>query len=467
MSNILDNRFPYAFTHFKVAYLGLFAPQVWIYCLLHRFDVPLNTSLIAPIFYAACAFSMLACVVLSYSTDTRIIQKIAGWPAAIVAGLSTPFVLLTTYMPEYVVYLAAGIGGVAIAWVYLSWIRFYAALDIRNVIACVFGAMIVSSVFKLWIDVTPPIPAAVIMGVLPLVSPFLLRRASAQMPPVDKEPRILFDSAKASIPYLILTGVAVCSFIIGVSPRIMVPVGGISAEIVALVQHVIEAIVGGLAIWWVFCFNGKLHFTNLWRSLLVLTATALLLLPHLDASLLSWSLAMMYIAQTLLIALVWITLADAAHHSSVDASVIFGACWAVYALANALGSFLGVQFSNFAQSSYAIPILAYAITLVAVFALNERSFIESRMFTDLEEPETEDVPVLDTIEAGCKVLGNKFNLTDREIDIVTLLCKGRSKSYIAQTLFISENTVRSHSRHIYQKLDVHSKQEILDMLATL
>ena len=49
--------------------------------------------------------------------------------------------------------------------------------------------------------------------------------------------------------------------------------------------------------------------------------------------------------------------------------------------------------------------------------------------------------------------------------VLQLLCKGRSKSYIAESLFISENTVRSHSKHIYAKLDVHSKQEILDLIA--
>jgi DNA-binding NarL/FixJ family response regulator len=62
-------------------------------------------------------------------------------------------------------------------------------------------------------------------------------------------------------------------------------------------------------------------------------------------------------------------------------------------------------------------------------------------------------------------LGRQYNLTDREVEIVKLLCKGRSKNYIAETLFISENTVRSHSRHIYQKLNVHSKQDIMDMLS--
>ena len=51
------------------------------------------------------------------------------------------------------------------------------------------------------------------------------------------------------------------------------------------------------------------------------------------------------------------------------------------------------------------------------------------------------------------------------MEVLQLLCKGRSKSYIAESLFISENTVRSHSKHIYAKLDVHSKQDILDLIA--
>ena len=41
----------------------------------------------------------------------------------------------------------------------------------------------------------------------------------------------------------------------------------------------------------------------------------------------------------------------------------------------------------------------------------------------------------------------------------------RTMAAIAERLVISENTVRSHSKHIYAKLDVHSKQEILGLIA--
>ena len=48
-----------------------------------------------------------------------------------------------------------------------------------------------------------------------------------------------------------------------------------------------------------------------------------------------------------------------------------------------------------------------------------------------------------------------------------LLAKGRDVPSIAKQLFISENTVRSHSKSIYKKLDIHSKQELLDLLETI
>ena len=44
------------------------------------------------------------------------------------------------------------------------------------------------------------------------------------------------------------------------------------------------------------------------------------------------------------------------------------------------------------------------------------------------------------------------------------LYRGRTKAYIAETLFLTENTVRGHAKHLYAKLDVHSRRELLDLI---
>ena len=49
------------------------------------------------------------------------------------------------------------------------------------------------------------------------------------------------------------------------------------------------------------------------------------------------------------------------------------------------------------------------------------------------------------------------SLTPRESEILTLLVQGLNYVMISERLFISLDTVRNHFRHIYQKLQVHSK----------
>lgn len=50
-------------------------------------------------------------------------------------------------------------------------------------------------------------------------------------------------------------------------------------------------------------------------------------------------------------------------------------------------------------------------------------------------------------------------LTSRETDVLTQFCKGQSYKMIAETLFISEETIHFHIKNIYKKLQVHSKSE--------
>ncbi len=52
-----------------------------------------------------------------------------------------------------------------------------------------------------------------------------------------------------------------------------------------------------------------------------------------------------------------------------------------------------------------------------------------------------------------------FNLTEREKEILHCLVKGMSYKMVADTCFISIETVNVHIKNIYKKLQVHSKSE--------
>lgn len=54
-------------------------------------------------------------------------------------------------------------------------------------------------------------------------------------------------------------------------------------------------------------------------------------------------------------------------------------------------------------------------------------------------------------------------LSPRELEIVRLLLQGRRVSHIAKQLFLSPNTVRSHLKSVFRKLDVHSQGELIEL----
>jgi DNA-binding NarL/FixJ family response regulator len=53
----------------------------------------------------------------------------------------------------------------------------------------------------------------------------------------------------------------------------------------------------------------------------------------------------------------------------------------------------------------------------------------------------------------------KFNLSERETEILSFLVQGLSYKMIAEQCFISYATVNTHVKHIYEKLQVHSAVE--------
>ena len=51
----------------------------------------------------------------------------------------------------------------------------------------------------------------------------------------------------------------------------------------------------------------------------------------------------------------------------------------------------------------------------------------------------------------------RVSLSSREIEVLELVASGRSNSEVADELFVSETTVKSHLAHIFSKLDVSSR----------
>lgn len=100
-------------------------------------------------------------------------------------------------------------------------------------------------------------------------------------------------------------------------------------------------------------------------------------------------------------------------------------------------------------------ILAFALLLIYIIILLCESKILRKQGHLLS-------PSPSALVSKFPVAGKEMGLTKREYDVLLLLLKGRSVPVIARQLSVSENTVRSHTKSIYRKLGLHSKQELID-----
>lgn len=63
-----------------------------------------------------------------------------------------------------------------------------------------------------------------------------------------------------------------------------------------------------------------------------------------------------------------------------------------------------------------------------------------------------------------KMVSIRYGFTDRERDVLEYLSLGYSTQKMAELLYISANTVKTHVASIYRKTGTHSKQEIIDLV---
>ena len=71
------------------------------------------------------------------------------------------------------------------------------------------------------------------------------------------------------------------------------------------------------------------------------------------------------------------------------------------------------------------------------------------------------------VERVCSLLVGRYGLTPRESEVLPLVVQGRTIARIQEELHISQGTVSTHIRHIYQKADVRNRQGLLDLVEEL
>ena len=166
--------------------------------------------------------------------------------------------------------------------------------------------------------------------------------------------------------------------------------------------------------------------------------------------------AIMDTGYSLLEATLYLIIVDKISTTSTNKLRIICAFFLVDSIAYPIGEAMAQAPSEWLGTIAAILTVLLAVAGIWLFSeRNINAFL-------LETPDSPNPEASFEDKARAVALGS--SLSERETQIMLLFAQGRSAVFIGELIFISANTVRTHIKHIYSKLGVHSRQELINLI---
>lgn len=451
-----------------LAFLGLGVYRAWIEIVFVGSFVTFPAAGVAghDAFDLVMIATMLVCAALAKRTG----PYFARTPLYVVSGaalvVSTCCMFASIAFPAYGAQLsvpAVTLGGFGIAIVILLWSELYGCLNPFRVALYYSASMIVAALIIYgcrglsvdWLGAT--------VMVLPVIS-LAAVAAGFRTLPADELPSI--HPTKFSFPWKIVLLMAVYAFAYGLKESSMYQstFGPHSAFGTLAVAAVV--------FFGVIARGGKFDFAIIYRIALPLMVAAFLILPNvglLSQAASDFCTSASYTAFSILIMLI---MANLCYRYGMSAVWLFGIERGVRALFSLIGrqteALLGSPGFGLAGSDAVVSGLVIIMVVAATMILFSERELSSRWGVAFlggeDSPANALVVKKQELASRCSDLAKQGGLSPREEEVLLLLAQHKTVGSIERELFISNGTAKTHIRHIYRKLDVHSRDELVEKL---
>ena len=138
--------------------------------------------------------------------------------------------------------------------------------------------------------------------------------------------------------------------------------------------------------------------------------------------------------------------------------------WSFYVLLFSAFSALGLSFGSPHSYEEASFVSSSSLALYCTYLIAHAliAFVKEASAEHAPEKKSQDGD--SRFEQQCNKLAHDYALSPREREILAYLGRGHTSAYIAKCLIISESTVYTHTRNIYRKMGVGSKEDIIQIL---
>lgn len=519
---------------FSACFLGLAAVRVWLQCVVYDLYAATDsgTATIAINLMRAAVTALLMLAVARHGFPKAAQTKLAGVSAAAMTLASALMLVAGEVGLAWLGWAACALGAFGIVWGGGIWITFYQRLSLSEAFLYAFATLALSCLAGLVLGLIPRSIAMLVAVFMPALSMTAWQASMARLdereagdpltggqeattsakvlPTSPDAPTLAYDSEPRSTFARLLGGVALFSLALGFARGF--PYGqavSLSAGMQAF--HQLGASVLCMAVVaWALVMRRRVRFSLLWGLPLALLCVGVLLLASLEPRLSELGSALVTIANTFTLGVLWIACYDVARHSSVPAYMVLGATWIAHQLPRELGRLAALAVGPYDSSPMLLAVCMVALLAASMTLLVNDGIPRTRpLFAQTCGPEWKSmgagpaVPgepraagatlgaspssaagtggknadaragaggapaqALHPTELALLLMAQNYQLTRREVDIARLLLQGKSKASVGEELCLSESTVRTHARNLYAKLDVHSRDQLAALVAS-
>ena len=375
------------------------------------------------------------------------------------AAVSTVFAVgLRGGLPDGLEVAASLLGGASYAMFLLLNAEIYASMSLLRIVLYLSGTRVVSSFLMFLFETADGLRLAVLLAVLPFLAVGLGRMAYRSLPALDRQPTVW---APFSYPWKIVAIVAIFSFAYGLHRAAFAEGAGQHASLST-------ALAMGAVFLSAYFFSSRLDVATLCRAPAPLMTCGLLLMPT------SWlfgqvvSSYLISIAYTLATMSMGVLIYDMAKRAGVPVAPLVAASNAMQGFVVA-GSFVSRAAQHAlpggAVSGGVVGGLVCVVLVAAFFLLFSERELSARWGIEvLSRASLDEGSSPDRLALRCDEVARAFGLTSREAEVLRELARRKQTDAIARDLVIAPGTLKVHMRHVYEKLGVHSRDELSRLL---
>ena len=285
--------------------------------------------------------------------------------------------------------IGAVLGGFGGSWLCTRLGSAYSLIKIQQAAPLVLLNMAAAAPIKLFIDALPTIPRTVALLIV-VAAAFWCARRSVDCIPASDEPNRFFNKRTVNPLWHLGIGVGLFSFTMGIVQVTVVEAAPIPFGEFSILLHGCEIVLAAGTYIWIASLGNDLSFSKIWRIVLLLLASALILLPSIGGYASDFLYALIGTSRTFLVAFLTMALCDISRHSIFKPMGLFALGFTAYTLPYFIGLLAGRLVPPvIAQSSLTVSALAILLIFVTLFLIDESSVANNMLFTDLNDPDGE------------------------------------------------------------------------------